>query len=203
MPTPITLSERLKQVQPSVTMEITAKAGSLRAEGVDVLSFSAGEPDFNTPSHIREAVTKAIESGDVSSYTNVRGLPALREAAANELSKVHGLTLTAENIIINCGAKHSLFNTFQCTLNPGDEVIIPTPFWVSYPEMVRLAGGSPVIVETNSANNFELNAEALAKAITPKTRFVVLNTPSNPTGCLLYTSPSPRDATLSRMPSSA
>ena len=181
---PLVFSNTLAKVRPSVTMEITAQAAALKAAGKDVLSFSAGEPDFDTPEHIRSAVIKAIEDGGVGTYTNVRGLPALRKAAAKELAAVHGITLTEDNVIINCGAKHSLFNALSVTLNPGDEVIIPTPYWVSYPEMVRLAGAKPIIVETSAANNFELTAEALSKAITPKTRFVILNTPSNPTGAV-------------------
>jgi len=179
----IKLSERMSRIQPSITMAVTSKAKQLKAEGVDIVSFGAGEPDFDTPDHIKDAARRALDEG-VAKYTHVAGLPALREACATELNKAHGTDLSADNIIVTTGAKQSLYNLFMAMLDDGDEVIIPAPYWVSYPDMVKLAGGKPVIVETSADNDFQMTAEALSAAITDRTRAVVLNTPSNPTGAV-------------------
>ncbi len=177
-------SARLDRVKPSITMAVTAKAAELKARGLDVISFGAGEPDFDTPEHIKDAVRHGLESGNVGKYTHVMGTAALRSAVAQDLSQTHGTDITSEQVIVDCGAKHSLFNICMAMLDDGDEVIIPAPYWVSYPDMVKLAGGEPVIVETKASNGFALDPAALAAAITPKTRALVLNTPSNPTGAL-------------------
>lgn len=174
-------SERLDRVAPSITMAITAKAKQLKAEGVDVIGFGAGEPDFDTPDHIKEAVHAALDRG-VSKYTHVKGLVALREAVANTLSRAHAIDVSPDNVLVSCGAKHSLFNIMMAMLDPGDEVIIPAPYWVSYPAMVEIADGKPVFVETTADADFAMSADQLRGAITDKTRAVILNTPSNPTG---------------------
>ena len=187
MPVPITLSSRLQRIQPSITMAITAKAKSMRAEGVDVVSFGAGEPDFDTPEHIKQAARNGLDTG-VAKYTSVVGIEALREAVVQTMQRVHGITALPDQVIVSCGAKHSLFNVLLALLNPGDEVIIPAPYWVSYPDMVRLAEGKPVIVPTTAEENFTLSAEALATAVSPRSRVLILNTPSNPTGSV-YSKP--------------
>jgi aspartate aminotransferase len=166
-----------------VTLAVTAKAAELKAAGIDVVSFGAGEPDFDTPAHIKEAARAALERG-VGKYTHVAGTPQLRSAIAAELSRVHGTTYAVDQILVSTGAKHSLYNLFRALLDPGDEVVIPAPFWVSYPDMVVLSGGTPVIVPTIAAKGFALDPAAIAAAITPKTRAIVLNTPSNPTGAV-------------------
>ncbi len=180
----IPISARLDAISPSITMAVTARAQALRAEGVDVISFGAGEPDFATPPHIRAAVAKALDDPNtaIGKYTPAAGLPALRKAAAEDLSRAHGIALTAENVIVNCGAKHGLFELFMAMLNPGDEVIVPAPYWVSYPDMVRLAGAVPVVVQTEPDERFLMTPEELRPAITQRTRAIVLNSPSNPTG---------------------
>ncbi|RMH40612.1 MAG: pyridoxal phosphate-dependent aminotransferase [Deltaproteobacteria bacterium] len=177
------LSSRLSRVQPSITMAVTAKAAALRAQGIDVIGFGAGEPDFDTPDHIKDAARRALDEG-VAGYTHVAGLASLREAIATELNATHGTDFTADHVIVTTGAKQSLFNLFMCLLDDGDEVIVPAPYWVSYPDMVRLAGGEPVIVPTTASDGFQLDPDAFAAAIGPRTRAVVLNTPSNPTGAL-------------------
>jgi aspartate aminotransferase len=177
------LASRLSRVQPSITMAVTAKAAALRAQGVDVIGFGAGEPDFDTPDHIKQAVHAALDRG-VAKYTHVAGLIELREAVAGELNATHGTDHTADNVIVTTGAKQSLYNIFMCLLDPGDEVIIPAPYWVSYPDMVKLADGEPVIVDTAADDGFQVDPEALRAAITDKTRAIVLNTPSNPTGAV-------------------
>jgi aspartate aminotransferase len=179
----IRLASRLSRVAPSITMAVTAKAAKLRAEGVDIISYGAGEPDFDTPDHIKEAARRGLDEG-VAKYTPVAGIPSLREAAAAELAKAHGRAIDAEQVIVTCGAKQALFNLFLATLDEGDEVIIPAPYWVSYPDMVKLAGGEPVIVETSAADGFNPDPERVKAAITAKTRAIVLNTPSNPTGAI-------------------
>jgi aspartate aminotransferase len=183
MSTTYRASSRLSRVKPSITLAVTARAKELQAAGVDVVSFGAGEPDFDTPDHIKDAARKALDTG-VAKYTNVRGLVSLREAVVAELEKTHGIELSIDQIMVSCGAKHSLFNIFMATLDPGDEVIIPAPYWVSYPDMVKIAGGEPVIVETTAERGFVLDPAALDAAITDKTRALVLNTPSNPTGAV-------------------
>ena len=176
---------RLDQIKPSITLAITAKAAKLRADGIDVVSFGAGEPDFDTPEHIRAAARAALADGTgVGKYTPVTGIAPLRKAIAETLGRVHRTELAPEQVLVSCGAKHSLYNLFNALLDPGDEVIIPSPYWVSYPDMVRLAGGRPVIVETRAEDDFTMRPEALADAVTARTRAVVMNNPSNPTGAV-------------------
>lgn len=179
----VRLSDRSARVKPSITLAVTAKAAELRARGEDVISFGAGEPDFDTPDHIKAAAKEALDHG-VSKYTHVSGRPDVREAVASWLNRPHGTALTADDVIVSCGAKHSLFGIFMALLNDGDEVIIPAPYWVSYPDMVRLAGGNPVIVSTRAEDGFALSADDFAAAITDRTRAVIINTPSNPTGAV-------------------
>jgi aspartate aminotransferase len=175
------LSQRVQQIKPSPTLAITAKAKSLQAEGIDVVNFGAGEPDFDTPDNIKEAAITAIREG-FTKYTPAPGIPALREAIAAKLKRENGLDYTAAEIIVSCGGKHSFYNLAQALLDPGDEVIIPAPYWVSYPPMVSLAGGIPVIIEAGQEQGFKITPEQLAAAVTAKTRAVVINSPSNPTG---------------------
>ncbi|MGB3612758.1 MAG: pyridoxal phosphate-dependent aminotransferase [Elainellaceae cyanobacterium] len=177
----MTPAARLEQVQPSLTLAITAKANAMKAAGTDVCSFTAGEPDFDTPAHIREAAKDALDAGKTR-YGPVAGEPALREAIAHKLQKFNGLDYAPSNIAVTNGGKQSLYNLMMAMIEPGDEVIIPSPFWVSYPEMVKLAGGTPVIVPTEESNGFRITPEQLKNAITPQTKFFVLNSPSNPTG---------------------
>ncbi len=184
MPAPnLKTASRLDPIKPSITLAVTAKAAKLKADGFDVVSFGAGEPDFDTPDHIKEAARASLDRG-VGKYTDVAGIAPLRAAISAELSKVHGFPILPEQVLVSVGAKHSLFNLFLALLDPGDEVIIPAPYWVSYPDMVMLAGGKPVIVDTRAEDNFEMSAAQLAAAVTPRTRAVVLNTPSNPTGAV-------------------
>ena len=168
-----------------MTLAISAKAKAMKADGLDVCSFSAGEPDFDTPQHIRAAAKTALDQGKTR-YGPAAGEPALREAIAQKLQQDNHLAYDAKNIMVTNGGKHSLYNLIMALIDPGDEVIIPSPFWVSYPEMVELAGGKPVIVETTAENNYKLSADQLKAAITPKTRLFVFNSPSNPTG-MVYT----------------
>lgn len=179
------LAARVGQVAPSLTLAITAKAKALKAEGVDVCSFSAGEPDFPTPAHIRQAAEDALESGKTR-YGPAAGEPKLREAIAQKLQRDNLLCYGADNVIVTNGGKHSLFNLMLATIEPGDEVIIPAPYWLSYPEMVRLAGGTPVIVQTDLEGGFKITPDQLRQAITPQTRLLIFNSPSNPTG-MVYT----------------
>jgi aspartate aminotransferase len=183
---PLKIASRLDPIKPSITLAVTAKAARLKAAGVDVISFGAGEPDFDTPSHIKEAVRTALEAphGGFGKYTDVGGLPQLRKAIADELNGVHGLALDPEQILVSTGAKHSLYNLFMALLDPGDEVLIPAPYWVSYPDMVMLAGGRPVILETRAEDDFAVTAEQVREACTGRTRAIVLNNPSNPTGAV-------------------
>jgi aspartate aminotransferase len=175
------IATRLAPIKPSITLAVSAKAARLRAEGVDVIGFGAGEPDFDTPAHIKDAAKRALDAGDTK-YTHVAGTPALRKAVSRELERAHGLRFSPEEIIVSAGAKHSLYNLFQVLLDPGDEVLIPAPYWVSYPDMVLLAGGRPVILPTRAEDGFRVSPEALRAAITPKTRGFILCSPSNPTG---------------------
>ena len=172
---------RVAKVTPSITLAITAKAKAMRAEGLDVCSFSAGEPDFPTPAHVVAAAQQALAEGKTR-YGPAAGEPALREAIARKLKRDSQLDYQPENVIVTNGGKHSLYGLFMAMLDPGDEVIIPSPYWVSYPEMVLLADGKPVIVETTAANQYKLTPDQLRAAITPKTKLLVLNSPSNPTG---------------------
>jgi len=175
------LAARVGQVNPSLTLAIDSKAKAMKAEGVDVCNFSVGEPDFPTPAHIRQAATDALEAGKTR-YGAVAGEIKLRQAIAQKLQKDNGLCYGAENVIVTNGGKHSLYNLMMATIQPGDEVIIPAPYWVSYPEMVTLAGGTSVIVQTDETTSFKITPEQLQKAITTNTRLFVLNSPSNPTG---------------------
>ena len=179
------LSKKAAAVKPSSTLAITAKAKELKAQGKDVVGFGAGEPDFNTPENICEAAIKAIKDG-FTKYTPASGTNELKEAISKKFKEFNGLDYDTDQIVISNGGKHSLTNIFTALLNPGDEVIIPAPFWLSYPEIVKLAGGVPVIVTTTKEQNFKLTAEDLAAAVTDKTKALVLNTPNNPTG-MLYT----------------
>jgi aspartate aminotransferase len=179
------LATRIEQVTPSMTLAIDTKAKAMKREGIDVISFSVGEPDFNTPAHIRAAAAAALEQGKTR-YGPAAGEPKLREVIAQKLQKDNNLCYAAENIVVTNGGKHSLFNIMLVLIEPGDEVIIPAPYWVSYPEMVKLAGGVPVIVSTSLDQQFKMTPEQLRQAITPKTKLLVLNSPSNPTG-MVYT----------------
>lgn len=179
------LSKKAAAVKPSSTLAITAKAKELKAQGKDVVGFGAGEPDFNTPENICEAAIKAIKDG-FTKYTPASGTNELKAAISKKFKEFNGLDYDTDQIVISNGGKHSLTNIFTALLNPGDEVIIPAPFWLSYPEIVKLAGGVPVIVTTTKEQNFKITAEDLAKAVTDKTKALVLNTPNNPTG-MLYT----------------
>ncbi|HIK06620.1 MAG TPA: pyridoxal phosphate-dependent aminotransferase [Trichormus sp. M33_DOE_039] len=179
------LATRVSQVTPSLTLAIAAKAKAMKAEGIDVCSFSAGEPDFDTPAHIKAAAAKALESGKTK-YGPAAGEPKLREAIAHKLQSDNGLNYKAENVLVTNGGKHSLYNLMVALIDPGDEVIIPAPYWLSYPEMVTLVGGKPVIIQTDVATGYKITPEQLRKAITPKTKLFVLNSPSNPTG-MVYT----------------
>lgn len=179
------LAARVGQVPPSLTLAIAAKAKALKAEGIDVCSFSAGEPDFDTPAHIKAAAEKALQEGKTK-YGPAAGEPKLREAIARKLREDNGLCYNAENVIVTNGGKHSLFNLMLALIETGDEVIIPAPYWLSYPEMVKLAEGTPVIVSTNASSGYKITPDQLHSAITPKTKLFVLNSPSNPTG-MIYT----------------
>ena len=175
------LAARVGKVTPSLTLAISAKAKAMKADGIDVCSFSAGEPDFDTPEHIKAAAQKALDIGHTK-YGPALGEPKLREAIAHKLSQENGLNYKAENIIVTNGGKHSLFNLMLALIEPGDEVIIPGPYWLSYPEMVRLAGGEPIILSTDAQTDYKVTPEKLYQAITNKTKLFVLNSPSNPTG---------------------
>lgn len=175
------LSKRIQVLSPSLTLAITALALEMKASGKDVLSFSAGEPDFDTPQIIKDAAIKAISEG-FSKYTAVAGTPELLKAVQGKLKRENNLEYKTSNIVTNVGAKHSLFNVFQAVLDDGDEVIIPAPYWVTYPEIVKYSGGVPVIVETDETSQFKITPKQLKDALTPKTKMFVLNSPSNPTG---------------------
>ena len=181
MTLPFDLSDALSRVQPSATLAVTQKARELKARGVDVISLGAGEPDFDTPDHIKDAAIDAIRRGETK-YTPVDGIPELKAAIAAKFKRDNGLDYAVEEINVSPGGKPVLFNAFAATLDPGDEVVIPTPYWVSYPEMVRLVGGTPAFAEATLEDGFKLTPAALEAAITEKTRWVVLNSPSNPTG---------------------
>ncbi|MDZ8110725.1 MAG: pyridoxal phosphate-dependent aminotransferase [Nostoc sp. DedQUE12a] len=179
------LAARVSQVTPSLTLAIAAKAKAMKAEGIDVCSFSAGEPDFDTPAHIKAAAAKALDEGKTK-YGAAAGEPKLREAIARKLKTDNGLDYKSENVIVTNGGKHSLYNLIVALIDPGDEVIIPAPYWLSYPEMVTLVGGVSVIVPTDASTGYKITPEKLRKAITPKTKLFILNSPSNPTG-MVYT----------------
>ncbi len=175
------LSERIKAIKPSPTLAINAKAVSMRQAGVDVISFGVGEPDFDTPRHIRDEAMRAMEDG-FTRYTAVGGIPELKDAIIEKFRRDNNLSYERDEVMVSCGGKHILYNLAQALLNPGDEVIIPAPYWVSYPPIVILAGADPVIVRTGEADDFKLSPESLETAITPRTKLLILNSPSNPTG---------------------
>ena len=175
------ISNSLKRIKPSPTIAVTQKARELRAAGKDVIGLGAGEPDFDTPENIKNAAIKAIKSGDTK-YTAVDGTPALKKAIISKFKRENKLKYTLDQITVGTGGKQVLYNTFMATLNKGDEVIIPAPFWVSYPDMVLLAGGKPKIIKCTEQEGFKLTAKKLKKAITKKTKWLILNSPSNPTG---------------------
>jgi aspartate aminotransferase len=175
------LSKKAEQISPSLTLDITAKAKKMRAEGIDVIGFGAGEPDFNTPKNIQDAAIKAIEQG-MTRYTAASGIIELKQAIVEKLKKENNVTYIPSQIIVSTGAKQCLANVFQAILNPGDEVLIGVPYWVSYPELVKLADGEPIFVETKEINKFKLTIESLNSALTSKTKAIILNSPNNPTG---------------------
>ncbi|SDI98719.1 pyridoxal phosphate-dependent aminotransferase [Salimicrobium halophilum] len=177
------LAQRVQALTPSSTLAITAKAKELKQEGHDVIGLGAGEPDFNTPQYILEAAKKAMDEG-MTKYTPSGGIPELRKAIVDKLKRDQDLTYEEDQVIVTTGAKHALFTLFQVLLNPGDEVVIPAPYWVSYPEQVKLAGGKPVFVSAEENNDFKLTKDQLKSAISPKTKAVIINSPSNPTGMM-------------------
>jgi aspartate aminotransferase len=176
------LADSLKRIKPSATIAVTDKARALKLAGRNVIGLGAGEPDFDTPDNIKQAAIKAIQDGRSSKYTNVDGIAELKEAVARKFKRENGLDYKLSQITVGTGGKQVLYNALVATLNPGDEVVIPAPYWVSYPEMVLLAGGEPVAVPTTMESGFKMSAAALARAITPKTKWLILNSPSNPTG---------------------
>ena len=175
------LSDRLQRLAPSATLAMSQKSSEMKAQGIDVINMSVGEPDFNTPDHIKEAAKKAVDE-NYSRYSPVPGYPDLRKAIVAKLKNENNLDYSVNEILVSNGAKQSVCNTVMALVNPGDEVIIPAPYWVSYPQMVKLAGGNPVIVEAGFDQNFKMTPEQLEAAITPKTRLIILCSPSNPTG---------------------
>lgn len=177
------LSDRILSVKPSLTIAITTKARMLKESGKEVISLGAGEPDFDTPNNIKEAAKKAIMDGKTK-YTPVDGIKELKKAICDKFLRENNISYDISEITVGCGAKQVIYNAFMATLNPGDEVIIPSPYWVSYPDIVRLAGGTPVIVESRIENNFKLKAADIEKAITAKTKWVMMNSPSNPSGAV-------------------
>ncbi|WP_050027860.1 pyridoxal phosphate-dependent aminotransferase [Verrucomicrobium sp. BvORR034] len=175
------ISKNVSELAPSLTLSITSQAKALKKQGVDVLSFGAGEPDFNTPAHITEAAIKALQDGQTR-YTESSGLIELREAISAKFEMDNGLKYSPSQISVNCGAKHSCYNAILAVCNPGDEVIIPAPYWTSYPEMVRLVGAVPVIVETKAEDGWKITPEQFEEAMSPLTKMIILNSPGNPTG---------------------
>src|SRR5512145_1086981 len=175
------LADRTKLIKPAVTLAIAAKAGKLRAEGVDVANFSAGEPDFDTPEHIKAAAIEALRKG-MTKYTDVKGIEALREAVVQKYRREFGLNYRKEDVLVSCGAKHAIYNILQAVIDPGDEVVIPAPYWVSYSDMALLAGGVSKTIATSETTEFHISADQLAATLTPRTRVFILNSPCNPTG---------------------
>ncbi len=177
------LSKRVQAIKPSPTLAVTARAAKLKAEGKDIIGLGAGEPDFDTPQHIKDAAVEAIGKG-FTKYTAVGGTPSLKQAIIAKLKRDNGLDYTTKQVLVSCGGKQSFFNLTLALINAGDEVIIPAPYWVSYPDIVLIAEGRPVIVQTGIEQSFKMSAEQLAAAITPRTKMVVINSPSNPTGAV-------------------
>ena len=179
------ISPTVQRIEPSITLAITAKAAAMKAEGHDVIAMSVGEPDFDTPKHICDAAIEAIHAG-FTHYTPASGILELKKAVCNKFKRDNDLHYDPSQVIINCGAKHSIFLAVFALTSPGDEVIVPSPYWVSYPEMVKVAGGTPVVIEASMDTDLKITAEQLKTAITPKTKLLILNSPSNPTG-MVYT----------------
>ncbi|MFQ3548712.1 MAG: pyridoxal phosphate-dependent aminotransferase [Armatimonadota bacterium] len=177
----MTVSVRAGRIAPSPTLAITAKAKQMKADGIDVISFGAGEPDFDTPEHIKDAAIDALKKG-MTKYTASAGTPELKKAICAKLKRDNNLEYAPNQIIVSLGAKHSIYNAVLATINPGDEVIIPAPYWVSYPEIVGMADGVPVYIETDESTNFTASVDAIRSVVTPKTKMLILNSPSNPTG---------------------
>ncbi|MCS7338651.1 MAG: pyridoxal phosphate-dependent aminotransferase [Verrucomicrobiae bacterium] len=175
------IAQRALALTPSLTLAIDAKAKQMKADGIDVVGFGAGEPDFDTPQHIKDAAAKALAAG-FTKYTPAAGIPELRQAIAEKHRRENGLEYKPSQIIVSCGGKHSCYNVIMATCQEGDEVVIPSPYWLSYPEMVKLAGATPVFIQTTDATEFKVTPEQLRAAITPRTRLFILNSPSNPTG---------------------
>jgi aspartate aminotransferase len=177
----VKLALRTQGIKPSVTLAIAAKAGRLRAEGVDIANFSAGEPDFDTPEHIKAAAIEALHKG-MTKYTDVKGIEPLREAVVQKYRREFGLNYRKEDVLVSCGAKHAIYNILQAVIDPGDEVVIPAPYWVSYSDMALLAGGVSKTIATSETTEFHISADQLAATLTPRTRVFILNSPCNPTG---------------------
>ena len=177
------LAKRLATLAPSATLAVQARAKELKRQGIDVISFGAGEPDFDTPSRVKDAATQAMQRGQTK-YTEVGGIPELRAAVCAKLRRDFGLDYEPADVLVSCGAKHTLYNIFVALLDPGDEVLVPSPYWVSYPEQVRLLDGVPVPVATREETGFDLDPAAMAAAVTPRTKLIVLNSPNNPTGAV-------------------
>jgi aspartate aminotransferase len=178
------IADRMSKVSPSATLKLTSKAKEMKAKGLPVISFAAGEPDFDTPEPVKEEAVQSLKAG-FTKYTPTSGTPELRQAVCKKFEEDQGLKYSPEEVVISCGAKHSLYNLIQVLCNPGDEVLIPSPYWVSYPEMVNLAGGVSVFVETRQEEGFRLDPEKLKKALTPRSKILILNSPSNPTGAVM------------------
>ena len=177
----IRAAQRAASIKPSPTLAVTAKAAELKAAGRDIIALSAGEPDFDTPEHIKEAAIKAIRDGKTK-YTAAGGTPELKRAVADKFRRENNLAYNPDQVLVSCGAKHSIYNVMQALLNPGDEVIIPSPYWVSYPDMVKLAGAEPVVIRAGIRQRFKITGKQLERSITENTRLVMFNSPSNPTG---------------------
>ncbi|MFQ5867798.1 MAG: pyridoxal phosphate-dependent aminotransferase [bacterium] len=177
----MSLSKRVSQISPSLTLAITAKAKKMKQDGIDVIGFGAGEPDFDTPDYIKEAAKKFIDSG-FTKYTSASGIPELKETVCKKLKRDNGLDYEPQEVIICCGAKHSLYNAIQALCDERDEVILPVPYWVSYPEQIKLAGAKPIFVDTTEENAFKITPDQLCQAITSRTKLFILNSPNNPTG---------------------
>ena len=175
------VAQRAANIKPSPTLAVTAKAAELKAAGRDIIALSAGEPDFDTPEHIKEAAIKAVRDGKTK-YTAAGGMPELKQAVADKFRRENNLVYEADQILVSCGAKHSIYNVMQALLNPGDEVIIPSPYWVSYPDMAKLAGAEPVVIRAGIRQHFKITGKQLERFITDNTRLVMFNSPSNPTG---------------------
>jgi aspartate aminotransferase len=177
------LAERTKKINPSATLAITSKAKKLKSEGKDIVNFAAGEPDFDTPDFVKEAAIEAIKTG-FTKYTPTTGIPELKSLISEKFKKENSLDYTSSQIVVSSGAKHSIFNALFALIDKGDEVLIPSPYWVSYPEMVNLCAGTPRFIESGAENNFKITAKDFQRHITPKTKLIILNSPSNPTGCV-------------------